>query len=202
MNIYYIGGSPCSGKSTIAQILSERYHLHYFKVDDYLDSYTEMGALANRAICSKLGSMNAEETWMRDPVVQCEEELAYYQEIFDYIKEDLKKSEGNCIITEGAAYLPELMKESNIPSHHYLSVTPAKAFQISHYKEREWVPYVLKECADKEKAFANWMERDVLFAKAVQEQCKTCGYYGIINDGTVRVSKLVEQVAAWFELEQ
>jgi len=46
------------------------------------------------------------------------------------------------------------------------------------------------------------MERDVLFAKAVQEQCKTCGYNGIINDGTVRVSKLVEQVAAWFELEQ
>lgn len=39
MNIYFIGGSPCSGKSTVAEILSRKYDLHYFKVDDYLDTY-------------------------------------------------------------------------------------------------------------------------------------------------------------------
>lgn len=44
INTYYIGGSPCSGKSTIAEILSERYDLYYFKVDDFLDKYTKMGA--------------------------------------------------------------------------------------------------------------------------------------------------------------
>lgn len=37
INTYYIGGSPCSGKSTIAEALSKKYILHYFKVDDYLD---------------------------------------------------------------------------------------------------------------------------------------------------------------------
>lgn len=44
MNIYYIGGSPCSGKSTTAKILSEKYGLYYFAVDDYLDKYLESGA--------------------------------------------------------------------------------------------------------------------------------------------------------------
>lgn len=39
MNVYYIGGSPCSGKSTTAEILSKKYDLYYFKVDDYLDKY-------------------------------------------------------------------------------------------------------------------------------------------------------------------
>lgn len=33
MNIYYIGGSPCAGKSSVAEILSRRYGLNYFKVD-------------------------------------------------------------------------------------------------------------------------------------------------------------------------
>lgn len=36
MNIYFIGGSPCSGKSTVTEILSKKYDLYYFKVDDFL----------------------------------------------------------------------------------------------------------------------------------------------------------------------
>ena len=31
MNIYYIGGSPCAGKSSVAEILLRRYGLNYFK---------------------------------------------------------------------------------------------------------------------------------------------------------------------------
>ncbi len=37
MAVYFIGGSPCSGKSTVARALSARYDLTYFKVDDHLD---------------------------------------------------------------------------------------------------------------------------------------------------------------------
>lgn len=36
MNIYYIGGSSCAGKSSVAEIFSQKYGLYYFKVDDYL----------------------------------------------------------------------------------------------------------------------------------------------------------------------
>jgi dephospho-CoA kinase len=32
---YILGGSPCSGKSTIAEMLSKRYQLPYYKVDDH-----------------------------------------------------------------------------------------------------------------------------------------------------------------------
>ena len=31
--IYYIGGSPCSGKSSVAEILSQKYGLYYFKLN-------------------------------------------------------------------------------------------------------------------------------------------------------------------------
>ncbi len=44
MKSYYIGGSPCAGKSTVAEILSQEYDLYYFKVDDFLDGYTKLGA--------------------------------------------------------------------------------------------------------------------------------------------------------------
>lgn len=35
--IYFVEGSPCAGKSTACEIISKKYNLYYFKVDDYLD---------------------------------------------------------------------------------------------------------------------------------------------------------------------
>ena len=32
---YILGGSPCSGKSTIAERLAAEFDLHYYKVDDH-----------------------------------------------------------------------------------------------------------------------------------------------------------------------
>lgn len=125
INTYYIGGSPCAGKSTIAEILSQKYHLYYFKVDDYLDSYTKLGALKGYPICKKTIEMSAEQIWTREPVLQCGKEFKFYEEIFEYVLADLKQI--NCkndVITEGTAYVPELIKQLDIPHNRYISITP------------------------------------------------------------------------------
>ena len=194
MDIYYIGGSPCSGKSTIVEILSKKYDLHYFKVDDFLDKYIKMGASKGYEICTKQECMTPEEIWMRDPIIQCEEELIFYEEIFEFVMADLEQIKGKRIITEGAAYLPKLMKKIGVPKDRYLSLTPEKDFQMYHYRKREWVSYVLDGCSDKEKAFLNWMNRDVLFALDVQKQCEQEQYLSIINDGSMKIDDMVERV--------
>lgn len=79
MNIYYIGGSPCAGKSTVAGILSQRYSLYYFKPDDFLDRYMQAGTRKGYPICRKTAGMNAEQVWMREPLLQCREELDIYR---------------------------------------------------------------------------------------------------------------------------
>lgn len=201
MNIYCIGGSPCSGKSTVAEALSAKYGLHYFKVDDHLDEYLKKGANDGKEACARIAAMSPEEIWMRDPLVQCEEELRIYEEIFPYVLADwnaIPSKKG--IITEGAAYLPVLMKAQGIPADHYLSLTPTRDFQVSHYEKREWVPYVLADCSNKAQAFANWMERDALFAKAVQRQCGELGYASVINDGSMAVDRLMGLVENHFGL--
>lgn len=199
INTYYIGGSPCAGKSTVAEILSKKYDLFYFKVDDFLDSYTKQGALKGYSICKKTIELTAEQIWMRQPLLQCEEEFEFYKEVFEYVITDLKRI--NCkngIIKEGAAYVPKLIKQFGIPSSKYISITPTPEFQISHFKKREFVPYVLEGCIDKEKAFNNWMVRDILFAKEVQKQCIEEGYVSVINDGSVKIGELVNIVSTHF----
>ena len=201
MNTYYIGGSPCAGKSIVAEILSRKYNLYYFKVDDFLDGYTKSGALKGYPICKKNIELNAEQIWMREPSLQCAEEFEFYKEIFEYVLADLQKIRcENGIITEGAAYIPNLMKQIGIPGSRYISITPEKEFQISHFQKRAFVPSILEGCSDKEKAFCNWMERDVLFAGEVQKQCCENNYISIINDGSMGVDELVNRVAAHFGL--
>ncbi len=202
MNIYYIGGSPCAGKSSVAEILSKKHDLYYFKADDFLDRYMQTGAKKGYPVCRKVIGMNAEQVWMREPLVQCREEFDIYREIFGFVATDLKQIDWKGgIITEGAVYLPELMKQSGIPDSRYISITPAKEFQITHYRERDFVPLVLEGCSDKEKAFRNWMDRDVLFAQEVQRQCQKENYVSVVNDGTMKMDELANLVAAHFELK-
>lgn len=32
---YILGGSPCSGKSIVAEMVATQYGFHYYKADDY-----------------------------------------------------------------------------------------------------------------------------------------------------------------------
>ena len=194
--IYYIGGSPCSGKSTAAEMLAKQYDLYYFKADDYLDEFTARGAEAGLPICRRIQRMTADETWLRAPHIQCREELDYYAEIFPFVQEKLRQFPHGRVIAEGAAFLPCLTADAD----HYVAITPSREFQISRYQERPWVPYVLQDCTDKELAFANWMERDALFAEDIRRQCAELGLPHLLTDGAVSPEERLAQLAHHFHL--
>lgn len=177
--IYCIGGSPCSGKSTLAKRLSEEFDLAYFTVDDKLDAYILMGKERGLPACTKIASLTPEANWMRDPDVQNAEELAFYREAWDSVRAELTAfAPDRPVVTEGAAYLPELIAAWDEPHMRYLALTPTKVFQCRNYAKREWVPHVLEGCSDQKRAFDNWMDRDALFADEVRRQC---GVFGCLS---------------------
>jgi len=195
MEIYYIGGSPCSGKSTVAEALAARCGMAYFKADDHLEEFTARGA-AGMPICQHILRMSAEEAWMRPPQVQCQEEFDYYREIAPFVAEKLAEISAPRIIAEGAAFLPTLIPDAA----HYMAIIPSREFQFNRYRERSWVPHVLRDCSDKDAAFINWMERDALFAEEIQRQCTQLGLTCLVTDGSVSPEKRLKQVAAHFHL--
>lgn len=81
-----------------------------------------------------------------------------------------------------------------------MSLVPSPEFQVEQYKKRDWVQYVLDGCADKQKAFDNWMKRDMLFAKRVIEDCKGNKNYCVVNDGEIPINNLVRKVETCFLL--
>lgn len=201
-NVYYIGGSPCSGKSTVAEALSEMYGMTYFKLDDCLEKYAQQGIQAHIPLVERMMAMDTDETWLRDPRVQCEEELEYYRLTFQFAQEDIAAlaEKHKTVITEGAALLPALLHEKNVDTAHYFCMVPEREFQIRHYRERPWIDQILADSSDKEKAFANWMERDALFGEAVHAEALRLGYTSVIVDGAKSVQEMIRFAETVFGL--
>lgn len=188
--IFTIGGSPCSGKSTVAERLAKEYGVCCFHADDFLEEFISLAAEKGLPICSRLRRMTAEEIWMRSPAEQCREEFAIYEELADFIFRKLHAAEGECIIAEGAAFTPDIMKKRGTGG--YLCLVPSPEFQISRYRLRERIWQVLKDCPDKEAAFDNWMQRDILFAEQVRRSCEAGGIPCMVNDGEKPVDELAD----------
>jgi 2-phosphoglycerate kinase len=193
--IYFIGGSPCSGKSTIAERLTEKYKFQYFRFDDFLEEYISRGVEEGHKLFEKVASSSMEEMWMRSPSELCAEEIALYEIMFSYAMDDLLKlSPEKPIIAEGAGFMPSLMSKLNVDENHYICIVPTREFQMEKYEERDWISDYLSDCSDEKKAFENWMERDVLFGKVMLQEAEQLGYPTLIVDGRKSIEENVEIV--------
>lgn len=199
--VFYIGGSPCSGKSSIAELLEKKNNFKYYKLDDKLEEYIKRASAAGKTYSSKYYTMNTDEIWLRTPVEQNVEEIEIYKEIFEYVLEDLKQLELEIsIIAEGAGFLPELMDKIGVPKNEYICIVPTKEFQIEKYSQRPYIPYVLEGSSDKKRAFQNWMERDALFAIDVVKSARELGYTSIITNYETSIEENLAIVEKVFEL--
>lgn len=200
--IIWIGGSPCSGKSSFAEQMVEKFDLDYYKCDDNLDNYIQRGAQKEIPIMQKISRMDLDETWVNRSVHEMvSDEFIFYKESFQFILEDLEgKLSNNKILVEGAALLPQLMKKERIPYKNYLCMIPTKEFQLDNYSKREWVPEYLKGCIDPDKAFANWMDRDIKFAAIVKEFAIKEGMKLHIEDGSSSLKERFDELLEYWSL--
>ncbi|MDL2248568.1 hypothetical protein LJB89_02615 [Tyzzerella sp. OttesenSCG-928-J15] len=201
MEVYYIGGSPCSGKSSIAELIVEKHGFTYYKLDDFLFPYMQQAADSGKPVSAAQLSMDFEQMWMRDPKLQADEEFAAYAEIFPYALKGIEAmNPEKPIIAEGAGFIPELMKKQGIPTNRYICIVPTEGFQRENYKKREWIGEYLKGCSDPTAAFDNWMRRDTLFGAGVLNQAKMFGYASISVDGKNTIAENYNVVINTFEL--
>ncbi len=201
MDVYWIGGAPCSGKSTFAEMIKDEFDFYYYKIDDHLERFMKEGAERDISILKMFHEMNLDQTWLRDVDQQINDEFEFYNKTFQFIKKEIQNiNSDKPIITEGAALLPSLMKKHDIPDKRYICITPTAEFQLEHFKKRKWINYYLADCSDPEKAYENWMKRDIGFAKRVKKvTLKLDKNYFEIND-EVDKNKMYEKVKSIFGL--
>jgi len=197
--VYILGGSPCSGKSTVAQNLSDHFDLQYYKVDDHNQEHVKRSNPNQHPTIHRFSNMRWDEIWSRPVAILVSETFEYYRELFEMIIQDLQKFDlEKSIIVEGAALLPKLINNFNIDRKRVLYMVPTKEFQIHHYSQREFIHHILKDCDDPEQAFENWMTRDQLFGQEILHQAMDLGFGTIVVDGKRTIDAQNEYVRKYF----
>ncbi len=201
MNVYWIGGSPCSGKSTITDRLAERYGFEIYRCDDYYYVHEKLITPETAPVWSRILGADCDGIWLRPVEQQIREELEIYREQFPYILADLAQRTGERpLILEGAALLPELLAAQGVSPDRCLWMVPSEPFQREHYARRDWRHDVLRDCSDPDQGWENWMSRDAGFARAVAADATQLGYRVITVDGSVSLDDNERAVERHFGL--
>jgi hypothetical protein len=82
-------------------------------------------------------------------------------------------------------------------------VIPTESFQREHYtpEKRPFINDILAHCQNPTQAFANWMDRDVGFAKRIAERAQVLDLKVLTVDGKRTIEQNAEIVARYFGLE-
>jgi hypothetical protein len=204
-HVLWMGGSPCSGKSSIAEILANRYGLALYRCDDAFWKHTERVDPDIHPTLHKLNQMTWNEIWMQPVNVQIADEMKCYHEEFEMILDDLLAyPRSTPVLAEGAALLPDLVSGLLPDDRRAIWIVPTAAFQRAHYtpEKRPFMKSILKQCQDAPRAFQNWMDRDAGFAKQVSTRVLELGFRLIEVDGKRTIEKTAEMVANHFRLAE
>lgn len=190
--MYWICGSPCAGKSSIAALLAARHGLVHFERDAGTDRRLARMAASPPPAFAELTELGTCERLARPPHWQASREVSFYHEQFDFLLEEIPASPR--VLIEGADLLPELLWRIGVPPERAIWVVPTPEFQLSTYRRRDWVAPYMKDCADPAQAFAYWMRRDILFARHVRQQAAALGGTVVVVDGSRSVAEIADLI--------
>jgi 2-phosphoglycerate kinase len=197
-----MGGSPCAGKSSIADLLAARHGLRVYHCDDYFQAHGARVVPAQQPTFHKISGMTWEQIWMRPIAELVADEVQVYHEEFAMIVDDLLALAGaQPILAEGSALLPELVAGLLGDPRRAIWMVPTEAFQREYYPKRgRWVQDVVRQCSDPQQALQNWMDRDVAFAEIVAQGAAERGLEVVRVDGSCTIDEHAAMVEQWYRM--
>lgn len=201
-NVFWIGGAPCAGKSSISEILAARFDLEVYHMDEAFEVQTCDISAARQPSLTKWLSSSWDERWTQPVDRLVEEVTACYREHFDLLRQDiLARTDSKAVLVEGTALIPDEVIRILPKKTKAVWLVPTSDFQKAHYSKRDWVRGILAQCENPEDAFHNWMERDARFATWIEAEVKRLGLRSLTIDGSRTIKENAEQVARHFRLD-
>jgi hypothetical protein len=155
------------------------------------------------SIFYKLTHCSSEELWMRPVEQQVMEEIALYREEFPLVLDELLAlPRSQPILVEGAALLPECVLPFLLEPQRAIWIVPTVGFQLHHYGLRVWAKDVVKDCINPEQALQNWMQRDIRFARWIEQETQQQRMRILVVNGTSSLTENTSIVEQHFHLGQ
>ena len=201
-HVLWLGGSPCSGKSSIARLLADRYGLRTYSCDEAFGRHREKLTAERQPTLYKWTHTPWADLWMQPAGVLLAEAIAAYREHLDLVVADLRRlPPSEPVLAEGTCLLPDGVQPVLPSPAAGIWLVPTEVFQRGHYPRRgAWVQEIVNQCPDPQQALQNWMDRDVAFAAWVADRVQALDLELLVVDGGRSVAETAEVVARHFGL--
>lgn len=207
-HVLWIGGPPDCGKTTVANILAEKYRLQVYHLDHHEMDHVHRSDPNLHPATFELGMRlkeldelaQLEWLWInRTPIEMAESAMASWSDRFPLVLEDLLTMPKNCpIIAEGPGFFPEVILPLISNPHQAIWMVPSEAFKRASYIRRRKGEKRAQILSDPEIAHRNHIERDLLIAERYRRSVCELELPLIEVDGSQSINEVLAKVEAHF----
>lgn len=200
--VFWLGGSPCAGKTTVSQAIAAHFGWRLYHCDDWFGDHRQRACPEKQPTFHAISRLRGDDLWLRPVAEQIATEIAFVGEALALALEDLAQmlaADSRPILFEGAPALPHLLQPLLPHPQQAVWLIPTESFQRRHYAKRPWVPGQLATTSDPELAFDNWMRRDAGFARWLEAQVTNHDMRWIRVDGSLSIAETVAWVMEQYQ---
>lgn len=201
-HVWWLGGSACAGKSSVARLLAAEHGLTLYSCDDRFEEHLRRADPARHPRFRRVADLPPEALWSGPAEVQAEEILGFYGDEMEMVLEDLAAMPGP-VLAEGVGLLPERVADVLARPWRAVWLLATPELRRWLYPRRgRWVQEMLARYPDPERAFAGWMERDSLVAAAIEEQARRRDLTVVTVDGRRGVEEIAGELSRRLRLTE
>ncbi|MCM1989079.1 hypothetical protein [Oceanirhabdus seepicola] len=169
MELYLLGGRPCSGKTTLSYYLGQKHKIEVRYLDVFAQKCINESTIDTPNIY-RWKDKDLVDVLQKKPDILFNEYLGFYEEMFPMLFDELDSIKEKKVILEGSIFLPKFidtLKEKYDVNICYL-VTDDD-FVKEKYIKRDYVQDMLTK-PNGEIAVTNLLERDSIFANYIANE--------------------------------
>jgi hypothetical protein len=182
-HVLWLGGPPCSGKTSIARILAGRHDLRAYHSDAHTWEHHDKAVERRYPAAARGESLTPDELWLADPDVLVAHSLEANEERCRLMLEDIEALPSSpLIVAEGTPLFPWLVADRLASLDHAVWLVPTPEFQRARLEERpgtEW-----RRTSDPPRALENRIERERAIGEVVARDARGRGLRVLDVDGS------------------
>ncbi len=199
-HVLWLGGTPCSGKTSVAKWLVEHYAVQLYHYDKHERRHMAECIPEQQPEMSAYTAMDMDTRWVHRPVAEMVRATeAAWRERFPMVIDDLRALPSTTpILAEGPGLLPLVVAPFLQHVRQAVWLVPTEAFKRATQPTRGGAP--ANQTSNPEQAYRNLIDLDLQLAMNVKRQAAELGLTVFEVDGTKSIDAIAAQVADRFGL--
>ena len=201
-HVRWVGGGSGAGKTTLTRRLAERSGVELYSTDAAIGAHAERLGRAAAPLLAGFRAMGMDQRWVhRDPPAMYRTFPWFHGEGFELVLDDLRAlATGGVVVAEGFRLLPHLVRPHLAEPRHAVWLIPTPRFRQDAFARRSPEEAFWLRTSDPQRALANLLERDRIFADAVAADAARHRLATLAVDGRRSIADAADGLAARFGL--